>query len=143
MQAWLVWLSWLEPWWVTKRLQVGFPVRAHTLVVGTIPSSGAGKPSPDTYDHCLVAVLLSGQVQEAISNAFLSHYVSLPSFISKRCLCYGPGPQLRGCKRQPIHVSLTHQCCSLFLSLSLKIKSLKKKKNRKKKKFNVLFCLFV
>ena len=32
------------------------------------------------------------------------------------CLGWGPGPQLGVCERQPIDVSLTHQCFFLFLS---------------------------
>ena len=35
---WQVWLSWLEHLSITKRLQVQFPVRAHTQVVGLSPS---------------------------------------------------------------------------------------------------------
>ena len=38
---------------------------------------------------------------------------SIPS--QGMCLGCGPGPKLGGHERQPIDVSLTHQCFSLFL----------------------------
>ena len=37
------------------------------------------------------------------------------------CLGWGPGPWLGVCERQPVDVSLTHQCFSSSLSPSLPI----------------------
>ena len=41
-----VWLSWLERQPVTKRLQVQFPARAHTWVLGLILGLGVDRRQP-------------------------------------------------------------------------------------------------
>ena len=40
-----MWLSWLEHRPITKRLQVWFPVRKHTQVVGSTPNAGTCEPN--------------------------------------------------------------------------------------------------
>ena len=57
--------QWLEPPSVTERLQVQFPVRAHTWVAGTIPGCG-------THNLC------SGWLQVHSTNQCFSLLSSLP-----------------------------------------------------------------
>ena len=79
--------------------------------------------------HFIHLVLQEKIIEHLVTLAGVAHWIELRPAnwnitglipVLGTCLGCGPGPQLEACKRQPIDISLTHQCFSFSFTPSLK-----------------------